>query len=178
MSNQVLLWVMFIVPWLTLFFMKKEDIKRFMPVALFAAFTSMIVDDAAGTLNLWVIRESIFPLSHTDTQIISLIPVLTIWLFKYTYGKVWRYIAVDAVINLMFTLIILPWFGSRGIIENILATNLISFSMSTIHGLTLYVYQMWQEAALAPAIKKLFSTKPQLSATKPIFEDGDNKDNL
>ncbi len=34
MSNQILLWSVLILPWLTLFFMKKEDIKRLMPASL------------------------------------------------------------------------------------------------------------------------------------------------
>jgi len=29
MSNQLILWGMLTAPWLTLFFMKKEDIKRY-----------------------------------------------------------------------------------------------------------------------------------------------------
>lgn len=175
MNNQVILWSMLVLSWLTLLFVKKEDIKRFIPVALFAMFTSMIVDDAAGTLNLWVIRESIFPLSNTDILIISFIPVSTVWLFKYTYGKVWRFIAADAVLNLVYIFIVLPWYGSRGIIENILATNLISFSIATIHGLLLYVYQMWQEGALVPTVKKHFLTRIQPEATKPIFKDNDDR---
>lgn len=175
MNNQVILWSMLVLSWLTLLFVKKEDIKRFIPVALFAMFTSMIVDDAAGTLNLWVIRESIFPLSNTDILIISFIPVSTVWLFKYTYGKVWRFIAADAVLNLVYIFIVLPWYGSRGIIENILATNLISFSIATIHGLLLYVYQMWQEGVLVPTVKKHFLTRIQPEATKPIFKDNDDR---
>jgi hypothetical protein len=42
MSNQVLLWSMLILPWLTLFFMSTENIKKWTPVALFSALTSVL----------------------------------------------------------------------------------------------------------------------------------------
>jgi hypothetical protein len=37
-TNQVMLWGMLIVPLLTLFFMPREDLKRFMPVAFLAIY--------------------------------------------------------------------------------------------------------------------------------------------
>lgn len=164
---------MLLLPWLTLFLIRKEDIKRFMPVALFATVTSMIISDVAGTLKLWVVRETIFPLSNTEILIISLIPVSAIWLFKLTYGRLWQYISADAVLNLMFAFIILPWFNTRGIIEDY-TTKSPHFLFATIHGLTLYVYQMWQENALVPAVKKLFSANIQPATTKPLIRDEDD----
>ncbi|WP_269083310.1 hypothetical protein [Ornithinibacillus contaminans] len=40
MLNQVILWGILIAPWLTLFFMKKDAIKRYMPVAIFASIVN------------------------------------------------------------------------------------------------------------------------------------------
>lgn len=176
MNNQAILWLILILPWLTLFFLKKEDIKRFMPVALFAAIASMIITDVAGTLKLWVIRETIFPLRYTDVLMISIIPVSAIWLYRLTYGRLWQYIAADAVLNLVFAFIFLPWYNTRGIID-VYSTKTFNFFLATITGLTLYVYQMWQEDALVPAVKKLFSAKIQPATTKPIFKNDDKEKN-
>lgn len=177
MNNQVILWAMILLPWLTLFFMKKEDIKRYMPVALFSIITSMIIVEVGGTFKLWTLRETISPLRHTFAYHLGLAPVVTIWLFKFTYRKFWRYIVVDAIYNLGFAFIFTPWLAARGIRENIQATSLSLFIIVTMHGILLYVYQLWQEDALVPAVKKLFSTKLQ-AATKPLLKDeDDNKDN-
>lgn len=59
--NQIILWSMFIVPWLTLFFMKKEEVRRYIPVALFAAATSVIIHDVGLRLGFWVIQDVAFP---------------------------------------------------------------------------------------------------------------------
>lgn len=67
MSNQVILWSMALLPWLTLFLMKRDDIKRFMPVALFGSITSIMIGDIGGTLKLWAFKESASPLNHIFT---------------------------------------------------------------------------------------------------------------
>lgn len=173
MSNQTLLWAMLILPWLTLFFMKKEDIRRFIPVAMLTIITSMLLSEAAGTLGLWVVRENIFPLNSTLPLILSVNPVVTMWLFKFTYGRLWQYISVDTVFNLIFALIIFPWLDTRGIYEDN-ATSQSRIFFTTIHGLLLYIYQMWQEDALVPAVKKLLAPKIQSAAAKPSFKDDDD----
>ncbi|MFZ3591003.1 hypothetical protein ACOI1C_17545 [Bacillus sp. DJP31] len=42
MLSKVVLWTMLIAPWFSLFLLKKEDIKRFMPVAILAAFLMVL----------------------------------------------------------------------------------------------------------------------------------------
>lgn len=62
MRNQVLLWVMVIVPWLSLFLMKKEDIKRYVPAGLFSSFLLVILQEVGVANNWWYFRETIYPL--------------------------------------------------------------------------------------------------------------------
>ncbi|MFX4261837.1 hypothetical protein ACOBQJ_06520 [Pelotomaculum propionicicum] len=157
--------------------MKKDEIKRFMPVALFTSITSMIIVEVGATFKLWALHETVSPLSHTFTYHLGLAPVATLWLYKFTFEKFWRYVAVEVLYNLGFVLIFIPWLALRGIRENIGATSLTLFLIVTVHGLLLYVYQMWQEDALVPAVKKLFSPKFQPAAAKPSFKDEDDKNN-
>jgi len=159
------------------FFMKKDEIKRFMPVAIFASITSMVIGEVGATFNLWALHETVFPLTHTFPYHLGLNPVITIWLFKLTYSKLWKYIAADAIFNLVFAFVFTPWLALRGIRENIGVTSLGLYIIITLHGLLLYVYQLWQEDALVPAIKKLFSPLFQPAATKPPFKN-ENKDNM
>jgi hypothetical protein len=167
---------MLLLPWLTLFLMKKEDVKRFMPVGIFASITSMIIFEVGGTLNLWAAKETVFPLSHTAPYHLGLVPVVTLWLFKFTFTKFWRYIYVDLIYNIGFVFIMGPWLSARGIRENIGATSLSMFLIVTAHGVLLYIYQMWQEDLLVPAVSKLFSSKLQPAANKPhLNEDDDNE---
>lgn len=176
MNNQAILWSMLILPWLTLFFMRKEDFKRFFTVALLAAISALVIADIGTTLHAWAGKENIFPLGSTSPITLGLFLIVTLWLFKFTYGRLWLFIPAELVLNLGFAFILEPWLIARGIHENILANNFNHFLNSTAQGILLYIYQMWQEDALVPALKKLFSAKIQPATTKPIFEDEDNKD--
>lgn len=145
MNNQILLLVMIILPWLSLFFLKKDDIKRFMSVALFSAITSILISEINETLKMFVVKETLYPL-QTPTYLLGLNPVVTIWIFKFTDRKFWRFLGVEVVFNLGFAYIFLNYFlQSRGIIQIIKGGPIIPFAMTMIHGVILYVYQRWQE---------------------------------
>ncbi|NQS76740.1 MAG: hypothetical protein HQP61_09945 [Peptococcaceae bacterium] len=116
-------------------------------------------------------------MSHIFTYHLGLAPVLTMWLFRFTYERFWRFIAVDAILNLGFVLIFAPWLAARGIRENINATSTSLFLTLTVHGVVLYIYQMWQENALAPAVKNIFSGKIQPTASKSLFRNKRNRNN-
>lgn len=62
MSNQVILWSLIILPWFTLFFMSREDIRRLMPVGLFSSLISIIAVEAGQTLGWFVLEKRPFPL--------------------------------------------------------------------------------------------------------------------
>lgn len=174
MSNQFILWSLLILPWLTLIFMKKEFIKRFMPAALFTSLTSMVIVDVGITLNLWVIQETAYPLRGLSYHL-GLSPVLIIWLLYFTYGRFWWYLVLNVIQNFGFTFLLIRFLSNRGIEQLTGISPLQTTIVASIHGILIYGYQMWQEDALVPAMKRLFSAKPQPAATKPIFEDENDK---
>lgn len=176
MSNQLILWSMFIVPWLSLLLMKKEDVKRFMPLGLFTLSLGIVVTEIGVTTGLWVLQETTFPLAVIPTYIYGIFPVTAMWIFKFTYGRFWIFLITELVLNISYVTILLPWIASRGIIT--FYAPFVSYLVAMGQGMLLYIYQMWQEDALVPAIKKLFPAKLQPAATKPLFNDEDNKDNL
>jgi len=143
MSNQVLLWSSLILPWLTLFLMKKEDIKRFMPLVLFTLTITVIFIQIGITTGLWIIRETTFPLVSIPTYVYGVYPVGALWIFKFTYGQFWKYLITELVFNFVLVMFVLPWLDRRGII--VFHSPLISFFIAMGLGMLLYIYQMWQE---------------------------------
>lgn len=145
MRNQILQWSMLIVPWLTLFFMKKEDIKRFFPVAVLSALTSVIIHHVGNSLQWWEQIDLNYPFV-IPFYLLGLHPVITMWIFKFTYRKFWLYVVVEAVMNMGFNTLFLGWFlikmGMRQIGN---MSPFVAFFITMAHGLVLYVYQIWQE---------------------------------
>jgi len=145
-NNQILMWSMLFLPWLTLFFMKKEEIKRFMPVALFSALTSVFAVEMGESLGWFIYGETTYPLRTSSYHIFGLNCVTTIWLFHFVYGNFRKYIIIDVVLNFGFIYLFHVYFlGSRGIFHEVGITPFINVLITTTVGALVYAYQMWQE---------------------------------
>lgn len=172
MSNQVILWFMFIVPWLSLFFMKQEDIKRFTPVALLSTVLSIFIVDVGIRYGLWVIREMTYPFALMPSYVYSL-GIYAMWFLKYTYGRFWLYLLVDSIINFVFIFFILAWFDSRGLLD--FNTPLVGFAIIIAQSIVLYRFQMWQEGIFFRAENKSVSSILQPVLTKPLPKDEEER---
>ncbi|MGV3266816.1 hypothetical protein [Cytobacillus pseudoceanisediminis] len=106
MLSKVVLWTILIAPWFTLFFLKREDIKRFMPVAILAAFLMVLYNLIAHNQKHWIIKESILPWLKPSfaSGILGAFLIVTIWIFYFTYGKFWIYFVTNIVLDFMFAI--------------------------------------------------------------------------
>ncbi|WP_425059162.1 hypothetical protein SCACP_38290 [Sporomusa carbonis] len=166
MSNIIIMWSMFLIPWLTLIFMKKEDIKRYMPVGLLAIVTTTIIYDVGTTLGFWTLRESFFPFNYMEPYFYGTIPVLTMWVFKFTEGRFWTYMLTNIILDIGFNFFLLNYFfPSRGIMDfNI--PPLFSLPITLTHAAVLYGYQIWQNDMLFKSENNIAHIQP--AAAKPL----------
>ncbi len=145
---------MLIIPLLTLLFMKRNDIKRYMPVGLFAALTSVLIGDIGITLGLWIHKQTIYPLNSVMPFDIGLNLALTMWVFKFTYGQFLKYFFVNLVLDIGFNFVffgkILP---SNGIMYIVGGSPLQLLMITLSHAVLIYFYQMWQEGIIHSKIK-------------------------
>lgn len=145
MSKQLIHWGLFAIPWLSLFFMKKDDIKRYMPVALLGIITSILIYELGITFRWWIVTDHAYPLQLMPFHI-GLFPVLTMWVFRYTYKKFWVYLIVELILNTGFDFLFLGWFMPFvGILHFDTMTRLEAVGVTTAHGIILYIYQTWQD---------------------------------
>ncbi|MGE5404622.1 MAG: hypothetical protein ACM3PP_06750 [Candidatus Saccharibacteria bacterium] len=143
MSNQYILWISLVVPWFTLLLMNKDDRKRFMPAALFTAFSSGIIYQLGIVFGFWGFREVAFPVVMYGP-----LPVVALWVLKFNFGQVWRYILTNAIVDLGFAFVLFPLFSMRDIIGTNPRTGLVVYAINFVHSLLIYSYQMWQEGRI------------------------------
>jgi hypothetical protein len=156
MNNQLILWAIFILPYFTLFFMKKEDIKRFMPVGLLVAVMSVLIEETLQTLGIVALQETAYPL-RSNTHMFGLNVVLTMWIFKFTYKIFWLYLGTEVILNLGFAFLYFGYFLKMRGIQVPLSGSPgpgLYVIITTIHSIILYRYQMWQEGIFAEPYKK------------------------
>jgi len=177
MSNQVILWSLMILPWFTLFFMPKDARKRFMPVAQFSIITCILFVEMGQTLGWFVWEEAAYPFK-TPSYIFGSNTVATMWLFYFLYGRFWKYLAVDTILNFGFIYLFHVYYlGNRGIFHEVSLNPLLNVVYAIIIGILLYGYQMWQEGIFARTETKSTShfTNLQPAVTKLLPES--HKDN-
>jgi len=171
LSNQVILWSMIIVPWLSLFFMPKDDLKRFMPAGLFIMATGTFIQEVGLSLNMFVIRQNVFPFYVQLPIAYGIMPIATMWLLKFTYGRFWLYALSELIFSIVFSYLVLPWLSTRGTQVMINATSLKLLIPTIPHFIIIYLYQMWQEGIFAYSEKTHASMNLQPAAAKPNQDD-------
>jgi len=178
-SNQIILWSMLVPPWLTLLLMNKEDVKRWMPVALFTIVANTLIVDSGVGLKVWEIHQNTYPLSQMISLNYGVLPVATMWIFKFTYSRFWLYAAVEVALGLVFIFLVQPWLHRRGIwvwINQDAISGFGAFMTTVGHFVSIYVYQMWQESIFAKCERANSFTSLNPAAAKPMQgKDEENK---
>ena len=146
--KEVILWSLFIIPLLSLIFIGHSHLRKYMPVALFVTVVNTIIYQVAYHYNWW--REmGLFEWDKVANVpwVYSAYLVATIWIFKFTYRKFWRYLIVNLILDGSYIYIWYPIQRKLGMAEGWLpafTTYLIMIAVS----LLIYLYQMWQEDEL------------------------------
>ncbi|MEQ8175822.1 MAG: hypothetical protein ABRQ26_12215 [Syntrophomonadaceae bacterium] len=175
MSNKVILWSMIIVPWLSLFFLRKEDLKRFVPAGLIAIISTILILDMGVALNWWIVKENVFPLNEILPLTFGFFFAADIWILKYTYGRFWMYTLVQISLGFVFVFFVQPWFSLRGIWIRVNATNFLAFLPVIPNFLVIYLFQMWYENELDLSFKKIILPVLGPFSNKPHFKNNDDK---
>jgi hypothetical protein len=145
--NQVLLWLGLITPWLTLFFLKTDSIKRYMPVAVFVSLLLTIIYEIAYTYNWWELKEYIVPWGYiTNVSFVyGTFLVGTIWIFHFTYLNFKLYMITNIIVDAIFSFGLLQFTGWLGIDEFINLPKWGAYLIMLSLALIIYMYQRWQE---------------------------------
>jgi len=155
--NKILLWTILIAPWFTLFLIKKENIKRFMPAALCASYLMIIYNVVANNQKHWVINDTIIPWLKPlfVSGVFGAFPVITLWVFHFTYGKFWKYLITNIIIDFMFAVFPLHYLFQEvlNIYKLVTITPWKRFLLFVFFSLIIYVYYKWQDS--------MFHSKPK-----------------
>lgn len=117
MGIKTIMWILLLAPWVTVFFLDKDTVKRFMPVTIFTCLLMTIIFQIAYTFHWWTIFQSIVPWGYMIdvTFAYGLFAVGTLWIFRLTSHKFWLYVITNAVADFIFAFgilaIMLPGLG-------------------------------------------------------------------
>ncbi len=170
LSNQTLLWASVVLSWLSTLFLSKKEMRRYMPVALFCSLAFAFIFEAGISFHWWAVKEPSYPLINIPIFIYGPYLIGTIWIFKYTYGRFWLFLATNIVLDYALIFFLIDWFIQRGVWEAYIS-YFQALLITTALAVLLYGYQLWQEGEVG------FETAPgvQPAASKPLAEDQTDK---
>ena len=145
---KIILWLMLVLPWISLFFMNRHSLKRFMPVALLSSVLITVVLEMGYVYNWWTIVGKITPWEEFTS-----IPLMngaflvgTIWIFHFTYDKsFWVYILTNAIIDALYAFFILNVLIYFDVYRLERMDNLGIFMLIFPLAFILFAYQKWQD---------------------------------
>ncbi|CAM3749651.1 hypothetical protein CYOC110262_20065 [Cytobacillus oceanisediminis] len=107
--------IMMILPWLTMPFIKKSEFRRFLPAAVFMSIFTKILNIVAYKRNWWHFYTSILPKVRGETAfILGPYFLASFWVLKLAYGKIKKYMIMNAILHLLFAfpgMAFLKWAG-------------------------------------------------------------------
>ena len=177
-SNPIIQWSMFILPWFSLFFMRSKDVKRYMPSGLLSIVLTTMVHDVGVTLGFWVVHETTFPFNEMMPYFYGTMPLMTIWVLKFTFGNYWKYMMTNIILDSGFVYLLLDYFYPvTGVYGLVGITPLQTLPISLLLAVIIYFYQIWQEKLSDRSQRTSFSDILQSTAAKALPEEDNNVDN-
>jgi hypothetical protein len=127
--------------------MKKEEIKHYMPVAVFGSLIATIIAELAVALKWWIVMDNIFPFHDMAPYIYGTFPVGILWIFKFTNKCFIVFMLANAAFDYVLSFPILKYTAQSGIlvVPNLTSTGLQLFLACMTEAVILYLYQLWQE---------------------------------
>ena len=107
-KSRLILIVMVLLSWSSLLFLGRQDLKKYLPAALFIGFVTKITHKIAQKRKWWRFEESIHPkISGEDTWAWGLFFPTTLWILKLSFGRIWSYITYNFVLHTSFVYLLL-----------------------------------------------------------------------
>ncbi|PGN65818.1 hypothetical protein CN978_14725 [Priestia megaterium] len=117
-KSKLVLIVMVLLSWSSLFFIGRRDFKRYLPAAIFIGIVTKLVNKIAKKRKWWRFKESIHPkVSGEDTWTWGLFFPTTLWILRLSYGNLRSYIMYNLVLHMSFVYLLLTFLKKLKIVS-------------------------------------------------------------
>lgn len=150
MRKAKLLLAILIVPWLTIPFVGRDSLRRFMPAAIFIAIVTKVLDGFGKKRKWWKFYHGISLLNSMDFVILGPYMVSSIWLLKVTYGKFLTYFFSNKIIHILFIIFGLRYIGALKIFTLKKMNKFQYWTTHMVRAFALYAFQFINEYLQKP----------------------------
>ncbi|MED4207565.1 hypothetical protein [Neobacillus mesonae] len=104
MKNRIIiLFAILIIPWLTVPFLGKNALKKYLPAAILMAFVTKVLDSFGKKNKWWRFYKGITPFNSMNFFNFGPYIVTSLWILKFSYGKFQLYLITNMILHILFT---------------------------------------------------------------------------
>lgn len=143
----LVLWTMVFVSLLTLPFLGRKHIKRFLPATIFMSIVIALESILAEKLKWWTIYKKLPPYFINEFAfIVGPFFAGSLWILRLTYGRFGLYFLFNAVVDALFVYPFYFWFRNLGIFALKKMNNIQLYILFLIKALLMYGFQsLWEK---------------------------------
>lgn len=147
--------VVLIIPWLSVFFIRKKSFFRFLPTATFISLIMVLFSTLGQKRKWWVSSGTLIKGVPIDfSYILGPYFIGTIWILKSTYGNFTKYLITNAVIDFISAYPIMMLLRKVGLIKVKKLSYTMWYFISITMALLTYGYQMLVEDSIDQSLDK------------------------
>lgn len=144
--SKTLLSLTMIMPWVTAPLLRKKTLKLYLPAGIFIALMVRLANVVAKKRKWWWWYETLHPrLSGVIPFMLGPFFVGSIWILKWTYGKFFRYFALNMLFDGMFTYVGVPILTKFGVASLVRMKKIQLMYVFIFLTLILYAFQFLYE---------------------------------
>ncbi|WP_318503349.1 hypothetical protein [Bacillus sp. T3] len=143
---KIFLLLIMVLPWMTIPLLKNRDLKRFLPTALFSVWMVQRVNVMAKKRKWWWWYVQLIP------NATGVIPFMwgpffvgSLWILKWTFGKLNQYIMINFGAHFLFTYIVVPYLTKFGLASLVRMKKIQLMLVFTVLDSLLYIFQIIRE---------------------------------
>ena len=103
MKEKWKMYLLLVLPWLSIRNLGKNSFLRFLPTIIFSDLVIALISELSKNLKWWKVRKPIFPQLATDVSFVfGPFTILNFWIFKLTYKKFWIYLITNVFADYLF----------------------------------------------------------------------------
>ncbi len=144
MIGKIILYSLLILSWSSLLKLDKLSFKRYLPVGILTALIFTLLSGVNNKVKLWKVTTTIFPkLPPNFPFVFGPFIFLTIWIFKFTFGRFWLYLLTNTFADLLLAYPLTSFFEKFNIYKLKKITRFQVFLIAISSAIILYIYQLF-----------------------------------
>lgn len=162
-NNKKILWLLMLLPWLTVPFLGKNTMKRFSLTSLFMGGVVVLQSILSRQRGWWTVYSKLHPKVMGEIPfIVGPFFVGAVWILKFTYGKFLRYTFLNLVVDFFHIYIFEGWLKKMGIASLLRLKRYQALILYTFSAFMMYGFQFLIDKKVNPPrpksfIKRIFS---------------------